>query len=102
MKVQLNDINMGYVFDIVRLKDVSFNGRATGTATASHVFHDPSLQADLHIRDFRFNNGLMGDMQVTGRWDKEQEGIYLDARAQEPGISRTRVAGFIYPKKKGL
>ncbi len=102
VKVQLNDINMGYVFDIVRLKDVSFNGRATGTATASHVFHDPSLQADLHIRDFRFNNGLMGDMQVTGRWDKEQEGIYLDARAQEPGISRTRVAGFIYPKKKGL
>lgn len=102
VKVQLNDINIGYVFDIVRLKDVSFNGMATGTATASHVFRNPSLHAGLRIREFKFNNGLMGDMEVTGQWDKNKEGIYIDARAQEPGISRTRVAGYIYPEKKGL
>ncbi len=102
VKVELNDINIGYVFDIVQLKDVDFKGMATGVATASRVFDNPELNADLFVKDFRFNDGLLGDMNITGKWDKEQEGIFLDARMHEKDISRTDVKGHIFIKKKGL
>ncbi len=102
VKVELKDINMGYVFDIVQLKDVDFKGMATGIATASQVFKSPELNADLFVKDFTFNNGLLGDMNITGRWDKKEEGIFLDAHMYETGISQTKVKGFIFPKKKGL
>lgn len=102
VKVELNDINIGYVFDIVQLKDVDFKGMATGTATASQVLKSPELNADLFIKNFTFNDGLLGDMNITGKWDKEQEGIFLDARMYEKDISRTNVKGHIFIKKKGL
>lgn len=102
VKVELNDINIGYVFDIVQLKDVDFKGMATGIATASQVFKSPELNAKLFVKDFTFNDGLMGDMDIIGRWDKEEEGIFLDAHMYETGISKTDVTGFIFPKKKGL
>lgn len=102
VKVELNDINIGYVFDIVQLKDVDFTGMATGIATASQVMKSPELNAELFVKNFSFNNGLLGDMNISGKWDKEQEGIFLDARMHEKDISRTNVKGHIYPGKKGL
>ena len=44
VKVDLKDINMGYVFDIASISDdVNFEGDATGTAYASGVFKKPVM-----------------------------------------------------------
>lgn len=37
LKVELKDINVGYVFDVVNFDDVDFKGDATGTAYASGI-----------------------------------------------------------------
>lgn len=100
--VRLNDISIGYVFDAVNLKDVDFKGHATGVATANQVLKNPELNAKLFVKHFTFNDALLGDMNITGRWDKKEEGIFLDAHMFEPGISQTFVKGFVFPKKKGL
>lgn len=50
VKVDLKDINMGYVFDIASISDdVNFEGDATGTAYASGVFKKPVMNTRLFI-----------------------------------------------------
>lgn len=102
VKVELNDINIGYVFDIVQLKDVDFTGMASGTAYVSQTLKSPDMNTQLHVKNFAFNDGLLGDMDIFGKWDKEQEGIYLNAKMHEQDLSRTNVEGHIFIKKKGL
>lgn len=102
VKVELNDINLGYVFDIINFHAVDFQGLASGNVIINQTLKEPNLNASLKIKNFTFNNAPMGDMNISGTWDKEQEGIFLNARMHEKNISTTKVKGFIFPKKKGL
>lgn len=104
VKVDLKDINIGYVFDIVNLKAVDFKGSASGVAYASGVMSNPIMNTRLFVRDFSFNDGLFGDMNVYGEWNQKEEGIYVDADIREKNIASVDVKGFIYPlrPKSGL
>ena len=105
LQVDLNRMNIGYIFDMVNIKEtVDFNGDATGKAIATHLFDNPILETQLHIKDFSFNKVRLGDMDISGKWDIEEEGIYLEADIQEEDIARTLINGYIYPlaPKSGL
>lgn len=102
VKVDLKDINLSYVFDIVQFHAVDFDGMASGTATANGVMKSPEMNAKLFVKNFSLNQGLLGDMNIYGTWDKEVEGISLDADMKEEGISHTVVKGYVSPKRKGL
>ena len=98
IRADLQDINIGYVFDIADL-GVNFQGEATGPALASGVLGKPVMSTDLFIRNFGLNEGLLGDANIHGEWHHDVKGIYLDARIRERDTARTRVHGFIYPIK---
>lgn len=98
VRVDLQDINIGYVFDIADL-GVNFQGEATGPALASGVLEQPVMSTDLSIRNFGLNEGLLGDARIHGEWHHDVKGIYLDAHIQEQDTARTHVYGFIYPIK---
>ena len=105
LQIDLNDINIGYIFDMVNIKEtVDFNGNATGEAIASHLFDNPILETKLHIKDFTFNDIRLGNMDISGEWDQKEEGIRLNADIQEEEIARTQISGYIYPTapKSGL
>lgn len=100
VKIDLKDINMGYVFDIARVSDdVNFEGDATGTAYASGVFKKPVMNTTLSVKNFTLNQGRLGDLNVYGEWDNEKRGIFLDASIQDISPSPSRVTGMIYPLK---
>lgn len=96
VKLNLKEINIGYVFDIADL-GVNFKGEATGPAYASGVFSYPVMSTDLFIRNLGLNDGLLGDAHIHGEWHHDVKGIYLDARIREQDIARTHVYGYIYP-----
>ena len=101
----LNDVDLGYIFDITGIsEDVDFKGSTTGSAVASQLFKEPQLNTNLHVNNFTFNDGLLGDMDIYGFWDQEAEGIFLDADMNEQDLGATEVTGFIYPlaPKSGL
>lgn len=100
--VDLQDINLEYVFDILHFHPVDFKGLATGKAYISSALNSPNADTYLTIRDFSFENGYMGDMNIYGKYDKQQKGIYLNAHIAEPGISTTHVEGLVSPAKGGL
>lgn len=98
VRLDLQQINIGYVFDIADL-GVNFRGEATGPAYASGVLGTPVMTTDLFIRNLGINEGILGDADIHGEWHHNVKGIYLDARIREADIARTRVHGFIYPIK---
>ncbi|WP_291528672.1 translocation/assembly module TamB domain-containing protein [Bacteroides sp. UBA939] len=98
VRMDLKDINIGYVFDIVNL-NVNFQGEATGPAFASGVLKNPVMHTDLFIRNLGLNSGLLGDANIHGEWHNEVEGIYLDAHIREKDIAKSHVSGYIYPLK---
>lgn len=104
VKVNLKEINIGYVFDIANIEDVDFGGDATGIAYASGVLKNPVLDTRLFIKNFSLNNGLLGDMNIYGAWHDEKEGIFLDAHIRDANTTHTHVDGYIFPlhPKSGL
>ena len=100
VKVDLKDINMGYVFDIASISDdVNFEGDATGTAYASGVFKKPVMNTRLFIKNFSLNQGRLGDLNIYGEWDNENRGIRLDASIKDISTTPARVTGIIHPLK---
>ena len=100
VKVDLKDINMGYVFDIASIcDDVNFEGDATGTAYASGVFKKPVMNTRLFIKNFSLNQGRLGDLNIYGEWDNENRGIRLDASIKDIFTTPSRVTGIIHPLK---
>lgn len=105
VKVELQEINMGYLFEILNLvRSVDFKGSASGVAYANRVLKHPILNTRLFVRDFSFNDGLFGDMNIYGEWNQKEEGIYVDANIKEKDIANIDVKGYIYPlqPKSGL
>ncbi len=100
VKIDLKDINMGYVFDIANVSDdVNFEGDATGKAYASGVLKKPVMNTRLSIKDFTLNKGLLGNLEVYGAWDNDKRGIYLDAYIQDKEPYHSHVSGYIFPLK---
>jgi len=83
IKADLQEINLEYVFDALNFHPVELAGIATGKAIATNVLKDANADANLFVRNFHFENGLLGNMNLRGRWDKEEEGIYLNGYVSE-------------------
>ena len=96
--LDLNSINIGYVFDIAKL-GVNFHGEATGPAYACGIFKEPMLTTDLQILNFGINDGHLGDMNIHGEWQNDVKGIFINAHIREEEISTTDVMGYVYPVK---
>lgn len=103
LEIDLNGVAVDYILDIVQFKAVDFGGWATGKIHLDGALRK-NIQArtDLHVENFHFNNGLMGDMDVNAYWDEEL-GVVLDADIREADtVASTKVVGYVSPQKKGL
>lgn len=96
----LKNINLGYVFDIAQVTDdVIFGGDATGIAYASDLLNNPKAEAHLNVRNFCLNHGPLGNLNITGIWNNENKGIYLDAHIKDKSQAESTVKGYIFPIK---
>lgn len=96
VKVDLKDINIGYVFDIFNLTGVDFEGQTTGRAIATRVFKEPIMNTRLSVKDFTFNEAILGNMELDGKWDDKEQGIRLDAHIKDEE-GKAHVDGYIFP-----
>ena len=101
--IDLNRIAAEYILDIVQFDAVDFSGQATGKIYLNGILGD-NMQAhtNLHVGEFHFNQGLMGDMDVTAGWDDEL-GVVLEAGIREADtLAYTHITGYVSPQMKGL
>lgn len=123
LTAELKEINLEYVFDALNFHPVDFAGIATGKAYASNLLHDPQADARLFVRNFHFEGGLLGNMNLYGKWDKEEKGLYLNGyisefasdseetdstavwrafRQEADASALTHVEGIVSPPRNGL
>lgn len=119
LRADLKEINLEYVFDALNFHPVDFSGIATGKALATNLLNQIDFDAKLFVRNFHFEHGLLGNMNLHGKWDKESEGIYFNGyisefasesndsteiwkafRQQAEAAALTHVEGIVSPKHK--
>lgn len=93
LMVDLQNINVAYVLDLVNFHSVDFSGTATGIASIKSLFHQPSAQATLTVRDFTFNEGEMGTLHAQVGYDGERVNIH--AIADDGPDAQTLIDGYV-------
>lgn len=78
----LNDIEIQYILSLTTFDAVRFAGKASGHATLRNVMSSgiPDVHANLHVANFTLQEGSMGDANIEAHWDKDIDGIALNAR----------------------
>jgi hypothetical protein len=102
MLVELNDVNLEYIFKSLNLKSLDFGGIATGFVTLKDIYNSREFSTKLKVADFSFNDAVFGDLDLTGTWDDLNVGVLLDGIAIKNDSSRVFVNGTIYPVKEYL
>lgn len=102
LAIRLNRVNLGYVFDALAIKALTFGGIATGYVTAKDLRNTREMATELDVKNFSFNNTVFGDLRLSGIWDEEDQGIGMDGWVYKNDTSTVKVKGVIYPAKEEL
>lgn len=74
----INDIQVGYVLNLINFHSVDFDGKASGRAIVSNIFEKPRLDAFVRLNDFSLEGGRLGTGDVHAFWDDDVNGISID------------------------
>ena len=97
LSIELNEVEVGYILELVNFDAVEFSGKATGRATGHAVFDNFAAQAQLRVDDFKFENGRMGVLHADVDWNQEAQQIDIRAVAEDgPGVN-TYINGYVSP-----
>ena len=96
--VDLQNVDVGYILDIVDFDAVDFSGKATGKACVKSAFSKPDGYAKLQVNDFKFQDGRMGTLLADVVYNKVNEQIDIHAQAVDNGC-RTLVNGYVSPSR---
>ncbi len=98
MVVDLNDINLDYIFDTLNINYVSFGGTATGQAIATGAF-SPNLDAhtrNLTVKDLSYNHCVLGDAKMYGDFNIKEKRVGIEADVAEAGRHVADIKGGIW------
>ena len=104
LKLNLNQIELSYIFDILNNPVLQFAGKATGAFNINDLFGSRILNTDLEVKDFSFNHVTFGKLNLYSEWDNDQQGILMLGSIYKNDSTWTDVNGYIYPvgPKAGL
>lgn len=95
LQVELSNLSVDYIFDIIRIPNIEFGGKATGVVKASNLYAKPNLMIDtLRVKDFSFNKTTLGNLAVHTFFENQKKAIHFDARILNQTDSLTTVQGY--------
>ena len=96
--LEMNDLNLDYVFETLAIDHVDFGGRATSKIYASDLLSGtPNVYTpSLFIKDISYNDALMGDLDVKVEFDNESKGILVNGDISQTNGLRSTLDGGIY------
>ena len=97
LQLELNDMELGYIFDVINIPALQFGGRATGIVYLTDLFGSRMLNTDLEVQNFSFNQVVQGRLSLFSEWDNNEEGILLLGTIYKNDSIWTDVNGYIYP-----
>ncbi len=97
VSINLKDIKVEEIQNLVNFHSVDFGGRATGEITLSRMLQSPQFSSKLNVKEFSFEEGYMGDLDLNGMWNEEEKAVYLHGNIYDKDNACTIVDGFISP-----
>ena len=96
--LELNDMNLDYVFETLAIDHVDFGGRATSKVYASDLLSgSPKVYTpSLAIKNISYNNAVMGDLDIKAEFDTDTRGILVSGDISQPNGRRSTLDGGIY------
>lgn len=96
----LNDVDIGYILNLVNFHAVNFSGHASGKMCAKSVFSGaPDAYAILRMDDFLFQGGGMGKLSANVRWNKTEKQIDIDTFIDDGPGQATVIKGYVSPER---
>lgn len=102
MTVDLNEVEVGYILDLVNFHSVEFSGKVTGRAHGTSLFGKFAANADIRVDDFKFEEGHMGVLHAQADWNQELEQIDIHAIADDGPDAKTYVNGHVSPVHENI
>ncbi len=104
LKVQLQRMNLDYVFNTLGINYVNFGGIATGDLFTTSVFAPTPLAftPSLKVEGFTYNGGLLGDADISSYWDNEQKKVAIHSDIMDDGNLAAVIDGGIWVTRDSL
>lgn len=100
--VELKDVNVSYILGLVNFHSVEFAGYATGVAKGRSLFGTPEADAKLNVKNFTFEDGRLGTLNVKADWNITDGAINIDGLALDEGRRMTDIKGYVSPKNSNI
>lgn len=103
MSLQLQDINLDYIFQTLNVNHVNFGGNATGDISITNLLKAPLLSSrTFDVTNFAYNDAVLGDLHLFCRFDAVTKGIFMEGNIAQEGFPDTEIRGEIYPGRDSL
>jgi len=105
MILDLNQIELSYIFDVLNIPVLQFGGSATGIFNISDLYGSRILNTEkFEVENFSFNQVGLGKLSLYSQWDDDQQGILMVGSIYTNDSTFTDVDGYIFPvgAKAGL
>ncbi len=97
LSISLKDISVEDILNLANFHSVEFGGGATGEITLSRMLDNPQFSSELNVKNFSFEQGYMGDLEVKGMWHEEDKAVYLSGKIYDKENAKTAVNGLVSP-----
>ena len=95
--IHLSDIKLETILDIVNFHSVEFGGDATGDITISSALAEPQFDSKLHVKNFTFEEGYLGELDFAANWNDEQKAVLIRGDIYDTGNAHSVVHGLVSP-----
>jgi hypothetical protein len=102
LEANLDDIDLEYVFKMLKIKALDFGGLASGKIVASSFSGKPYYICNLKAKHFKFNDSPLGNLELYSELEKQTGRILLKGNITNNTGDKTYVDGFISPLSREL
>lgn len=102
--VDLQDINLDYIFETLNINYVVFGGDATGRLQAADLFtgHPKLFTDDLKVKNLTYNNSRLGDASIKSSFDTEANAVKIKADIDDRNKRVASVDGAVWVTRDSL
>jgi hypothetical protein len=101
LTILFNHFNLGNLNGFTMTSGYRLGGIVDGKATIADVYHNMLFTSLLKIDSLMINNEILGNTQITSKWDADRKAIDLEAQAIRDNLKIIDIKGEYLPAEKG-
>ncbi len=101
--IDMNELDLSFLFRILKLQGISIGGIATGHATLRNIMSVPEIEASFIVNQVMLNHKLIGNARLFSNWDKVKKNVNAHALFYDDKNDTLATAKGVYvPKNDSL